>query len=421
MSAYVIVLGDIGHSPRMSNHVFSLAEEGLSVTYVGYANSALPRALQNHPYIRVHSLLPYSSLKALPKPLNYILKALWVAFTLVWSLPFLWGPDFIIFQNPPSIPVLPLLVLYTCIHRKTRLICDWHNYGWSILAMSLGEVHPLVRFSKWTEKTFGSMATHSFCVSRAMKKDLETNYNVSSVQVLYDRPSSIFCPISVEERHDLFMRRPEFKESIGFNRTLFTEERPVPCLREDRPGLIVSSTSWTEDEDFGLLLNALQIYEDQNHSSVARPHLICVITGKGPQKEAYKAIIQKRAWNNVTVITPWLEPEDYPLMLASADLGVCLHVSSSGLDLPMKVVDMFGTGLPVAAVSYPTLHELVKHDVNGLVFHTSEELGRILLDWFEGFPSQTEKRYNDLSCNLEDYQRLRWGEYWKQTALPYFK
>ena len=69
------------------------------------------------------------------------------------------------------------------------------------------------------------------------------------------------------------------------------------------------------------------------------PRLVCAITGKGPQKAYYIEEIALRSWSHVSVCTPWLEPEDYPKLLGSADLGVCLHVSSSGLDLPMKVGD----------------------------------------------------------------------------------
>ncbi|KFP49102.1 Chitobiosyldiphosphodolichol beta-mannosyltransferase, partial [Cathartes aura] len=101
----------------------------------------------------------------------------------------------------------------------------------------------------------------------------------------------------------------------------------------------------------------------------------------------------------------------------SADLGVCLHKSSSGLDLPMKVVDMFGCCLPVCAIYFDCLHELVKHNENGLIFRDSNELAEQLKMLFLGFPTLEGKLHN-FRKNLRASKQLRWDESWDQTVLP---
>lgn len=83
-----------------------------------------------------------------------------------------------------------------------------------------------------------------------------------SATTLYDRPPDIFRPISVKEEHELFLRLGVDFEDFrsGLEVTRFTRATPDGQyeLRDDRPGLLVSSTSWTEDEDFDVLLQALQ-------------------------------------------------------------------------------------------------------------------------------------------------------------------
>lgn len=72
----------------------------------------------------------------------------------------------------------------------------------------------------------------------------------------------------------------------------------------------------------------------------------------------------------------WLTAEDYPLLLGSADLGISLHKSSSGVDLPMKVIDMYGSLLPVLQVQYSVVDELV-NSKRGWLFKDSNDLSQL--------------------------------------------
>ena len=123
-SAFVVVLGDLGRSPRMCNHAQSLANEGFSVTLLGYAGSSLKSEITGHSLIRVQTMstFPASLSRSLPRLLCYVLKVFWQTLLLFFALPFLSGPDFIFLQNPPTIPPLVVCYIYTFFHPgKVRL------------------------------------------------------------------------------------------------------------------------------------------------------------------------------------------------------------------------------------------------------------------------------------------------------------
>ncbi|KAF1745289.1 hypothetical protein MXB_1420 [Myxobolus squamalis] len=50
--------------------------------------------------------------------------------------------------------------------------------------------------------------------------------------------------------------------------------------------LIVSSSSWTDDEDFDILLLALKEYDNKIHK-LQLPSILCIITGKGCNKDDF--------------------------------------------------------------------------------------------------------------------------------------
>ncbi|XP_043379475.1 chitobiosyldiphosphodolichol beta-mannosyltransferase isoform X4 [Chelonia mydas] len=264
-----------------------------------------------------------------------------------------------------------------------------------------------------------------------MKEDLQMNCNIKAI-TLYDKPAAFFKETPLELQHKLYMKLAKdyapFKRGTDsirpvVEKSAFTEldigNGNVTQVKE-RPALLISSTSWTEDEDFSILLKALEDYEEYVSDGIKLPSLVCVITGKGPLKKHYNRLIDKMHFKHIQICTPWLEAEDYPVLLGSADLGVCLHKSSSGLDLPMKVVDMFGCCLPVCAVHFQCLHELVKHDENGLIFRDSNELAEQLKMLLLEFPTAESKLYM-FRRNLRASKQLRWDESWEQTVLPVFR
>ncbi|XP_061191292.1 chitobiosyldiphosphodolichol beta-mannosyltransferase-like isoform X1 [Saccostrea echinata] len=421
-SVCIVVLGDIGRSPRMQYHASSFAAEGFSVDIVGYGGSTPHSIIKNSKRITLYELVEVPGfLKTLPCLFGYVIKVLFQSCTLGIKLLLLPKSGFIFLQNPPSIPTIAVCWV-VCLLRGSKLLVDWHNYGYTILGLSLGNDHSLVRFSKWYEHAFGRMSDVNICVTKAMKKDLKENWNIRA-ETLYDRPADMFQQTSLPEAHKLFTKLAQqyevFTNNDLPNSTAFTTQSKGGRTEwlTDRPALIMSSTSWTADEDFGILLSALSEYDEASKKENSLPQLICVITGKGPQKEFYRNKIAKHKWSRVKFCLPWLEAEDYPKLLGAADLGICLHASSSGLDLPMKVVDMFGCGLPVCALKFNCISELVEHGQNGLIFEDSQELCQQLKTLMVDYKGR-KKQLSQMRNNLQSFQKIRWHESWKSIVLP---
>lgn len=314
-------------------------------------------------------------------------------------------------QNPPAIPTIPICWLL-CVVMNVDFIIDWHNYAHSLMALSLGNDHVLVSVARSIEKIFGRRAKNNFCVTKAMKEDLEKTWGIQA-KVLYDRPADEFHPITLTEKSEFLQKLVE-----KYNVSVLNSPK--------RSGFIVSSTSWTEDEDFSILINALQDYENAcENGELNLPDLICAITGKGPLKDFYTSIFNLKNWKHVKVKTLWLDNEDYPKILATADLGISLHTSSSGLDLPMKVVDMFGCRLPVCAYNFNCLSELVRHNENSLVFANEYELAQQLKMWFQDFPNNEKQRQlcEKFQKNMFTSQLYPtdWHGNWTFNVLPCFQ
>ncbi|RCI08447.1 hypothetical protein L249_8880 [Ophiocordyceps polyrhachis-furcata BCC 54312] len=408
----VLVLGDIGRSPRMQYHALSAAKHGYHVDIVAYKETARHPALIGNAHVSMYALAPQPEWIAwgtLPFFLNLPAKVIHQFCTLFYTLLYRTPPArCIIIQNPPSIPTFHVALLVALL-RRSNLLIDWHNYGYSILAQK-PLYRPLVPLYRWYELGLGRFLGHAnLTVTHAMARQLRCHIK-GPVHTLHDRPAETFRPEpSPEHRLAFLSHLPETK----------SQARDIV---DGNVRLIVSSTSWTPDEDFGILLDALASYANPQSGSTAEPPMpiLAIITGKGPEREAYleriRRLVDDGRLPGIRILTAWLSTGDYASLLASADLGVSLHKSSSGVDLPMKIVDMFGAGLPVAAYSaFESFGELVKEGDNGCGFETSGQLA----DIFRRLLSTAGQR--ELAALRQGAVRegaLRWDDEWDRVVAP---
>jgi beta-1,4-mannosyltransferase len=289
---------------------------------------------------------------------------------------------------------------------------DWHNLAHTVLAVRLGDGHRAVRALKRSERRWSRGADAHLAVSRGLADWLQREYGIRAT-VIYDRPPRAFD-------------RPTPAAASALRDTL---SRELSIASSGVP-LVVGPTSWTPDEDFDLLIEALERAERQlrpdgpaatpaaSASAAPVPSLALILTGRGSMRETFEKRIARRDLKHIAVRTAWIDPADYPTLVGMADLGLCLHQSSSGLDLPMKLSDFRGAGVPVCTFDYaPVLGEAMVSGQQGVTFTDPGQLAKVLVQVASGqMPADSPLARSRawLAANPVE----RWEDQWVEKAAP---
>jgi beta-1,4-mannosyltransferase len=388
----------------MQYHALSLASAGSDVDLIGLAGAAVSPSVASNPRIQVHRL-PDHGFEGRSKGgirrfvLASALRAAMQGARLFVTLMRIPKPNTFLVQNPPAFPTLFVTWLVARL-RGSRFVIDWHNLSHTIMAVRVGEAHRAVKALARSERRWARRGDAHLTVSKALAGWLAREYGIKA-SVVYDRPAQAFT-------------RPEPAAAA----TLWEKVASEAQLSHVRPPIVVCPTSWTPDEDFDLLLEALERVERQllRNGAPSSPLLAVFLTGRGALRGAFEARAARRTFKAIAVKTIWLEPSDYPVFVGMADLGLCLHQSSSGLDLPMKLADLRGSGVPVAVFDYaPVLSEVMTPGHEGVTFRDPGDLATVLLsvaNRSEVPDSSLEKSRAWLAQNPPE----RWDAQWDATA-----
>lgn len=366
MRAIAVVLGDVGRSPRMQYHAIAFAMLGWDCDLIGRSGKLCPSFLEHHPHINIHRLAD-----------PICLAPLWNAVLLLIKLLSVPLPDVLIAQTPPALPTFFVLFLYRCLTMfRVHIIIDWHNTSSSVL--SYAKFHPtLVQMHCMYEYAAAKLFKHHICVTHMLRTHLQLSCNIEP-RVLQDESFDFFTPLQVSEKKAFFDCVSQHVDQPWSEAPWYSNDENGACVEAaNKPTLLISATSWTAEEDFDMLLETLRDIDDPT-----RRYLV-FITGDGPLKKYYSKKIDafnKMPTRCVKVYTAYFPADIYPVAVASMDVGLCMHKSTSGLDFPMKILDMLGCSLPVLAYSFNALFERAEHIENGNIqpFQDKAELKRLI-------------------------------------------
>ncbi|ANZ75792.1 BA75_02391T0 [Komagataella pastoris] len=389
----ILVMGDLGHSPRMNNHALSFSKIDYQVELCGYIESELALGIVHSDNISINQIQALRNTVGLP----YFLFAIWkIVNQLLQLLKLLMrvmqDSRYILVQNPPGIPsIFVIVILQKVLFPHCKLIIDWHNLNYTILNLKYQNLqHPFVRFLRFYEFQVSKYSDLNLTVSESMRNFLQTEFGICSAKLvtLYDRAPTQFKPI---------LDPSQKKSVIKAHPHLFQHGTSSTKI-------LVTSTSFTQDEDLPSFLKALALIDQS-----LKCKILVLVTGKGPLKKQFVEQYNAFTFSNISIKTCWLSPEDYPKVLAISDLGVSLHVSSSGIDLPMKVVDLFGCGVPVASLKFDAITELIKEGVNGVLCDDAFSLGTTIQRLFENVTELQTLRQGALEESLKEWN-IEWNK-----------
>lgn len=372
-AALVITQTPGNQSPRAHAHATAILATKLVDTVIYVAQPPFPSQRDGI----YHLIIPtYENRRGPRTPYTLFIRLLQLSFAIATAirdaskLPV--KITHVLVNSPPVVPTLPIVAfLRPFLFPAARLIADVHNSAFTLMALTSPPA--IVRIAAVVEALAFHAADGRITVSHALSRFLRSRFLLNATTV-YDKPQKHFIDICrssttfsfhhVLQEHGKIVASSDHPIYRPISSGSSPNRVPIPVL--------VSSSSWTPDEDFSILLLALSKLDAH-----LRP-LLVVLTGKGPDQQAFIDSVFALQLRHVAVAFVWLPSDLYARLLVHSTLGVCLHASSSGVDLPMKAVDMLGAGLPILALRFPAITELVTPDM-GFLFGNADELVDLII------------------------------------------